>query len=202
MASLGTGLLLGLIGPAAGKGDNGLCIALSLIFSGGWPWACYAFLMGYFSLAKRMAALLSFTGLTVAVVAYYTFKHLYPTVPPGTHGTVGEGFFSGIFLWVLFALILGAPMGLAGYLARRRDFFGLLCRISVPLIAFFETNMRLRAEADGQGPVVIATWTTVQYASAAIVLALIGRTVWTSVRNRRAPESDDTYHAMSPNEHV
>ncbi|MFI9776764.1 hypothetical protein ACIHCV_18925 [Streptomyces sp. NPDC051956] len=149
-----------------------------------------------------MAALLSFVGLTVAVVSYYTFKHLYPNVPPGTHGTVGEGFSSGIVLWVLFALILGMPMGLVGYLARRPDIFGLLCRISVPLVAFFETNMRLRAEADGQGSVVIVTWTTIQYASAAIVLALIGRAVWTFVRNRRTPAGGDTHHAIGSNEPV
>ncbi|MEU1534100.1 hypothetical protein [Streptomyces fagopyri] len=197
--SLAAGLLLGLIGPAAGKGDNAVCVALSTIFVGGWPWACFAFFVGYGCRSKTMAAILSFAGLAVGVVTYYGFKHISPKNPPGTHGTVGEGFSSGIFLWVALAVVLGVPMGLIGYLARRRGLLGLPFRLAVPLVAFFETNMRLRMEADGQATAVIATWNVVQYASAVIALALIAHSIRTFRRSRRdrLPESDDVYCTMS-----
>ncbi|MFE7118233.1 hypothetical protein ACFU99_22730 [Streptomyces sp. NPDC057654] len=197
--SLGAGLLLGLIGPVAGKGDNAVCSALSTIFSGGWPWGCFAFLVGYSCRSKTMSAILSFAGLAVGVVTYYGFKHISPNNPPGTHGTVGEGFSSGIVVWVVLAVILGVPMGLIGYLARRRDLLGLPFRLAVPLVAFFETNMRLRVEADGQATAVIVTWSVVQYASAVIALALIAYSIRTFQRSRRKrmSESDDVYRTMS-----
>ncbi|MFJ2903200.1 hypothetical protein [Streptomyces sp. NPDC087212] len=190
LATIGTGLLLGLVGPAAGKWDNAFCVALSLIFSGGWPWACYAFLVGYCGRSKTMSALLSFAGLTVGVIAYYVFKHLSPDVPPGTKYTTGEGFSSGIILWGVFALVLGVPMGLIGHFARRRDLIGLPFQLAVPLIAYFETTMRLDVEADGQSSVTVMTWNAVQYTAGALVLILACRALWTSLRHRHDRPSE------------
>ena len=200
--SLGTGLILGLIGPAAGKWDNAFCAALSLIFSGGWPWACYAFVVGYCCRSKIMSAALAFTGLTVGVIVYYVFKYISPDVPVGAKFTTGEGFSSGIILWGIFALVLGAPMGLIGHLARRRDLIGLPFQLAVPLVAFFETKMRLDVEANGQDLVTVITWNVIQYAAGAIILLLAGRASWAFWRRHRnrSPRNDAYRRRHLPNE--
>lgn len=81
--SLGAGLLLGLVGPVAGEWDNPVCVAVSTVFSSGWPWACYAFLVGYFRRSKIESALLPSLGLAIGVVTYYLFKSMNLTIPAG-----------------------------------------------------------------------------------------------------------------------
>lgn len=193
-ASLGAGLLLGLVGPVAGKWDNAVCVALSLVFSGGWSWACYAFLVGYFRRSKIESALLSSLGLAVGVVTYYLFKDMSPTVPAGLEsGASGEGLSSRILVWGIAAFALGAPVGLLGNLARVPGVGGLPFRLMVQLVAFYETSMRLTAEADGQGLVVGMTWNVIRFVAGAVALALVGHTIWSwwHARRTRSSRSDE-----------
>ncbi|MET8011233.1 hypothetical protein ABZU86_01515 [Streptomyces sp. NPDC005271] len=195
--SLGAGLLLGLVGPVAGKWDNPICVAVGIVFSSGWPWACYAFLVGYFRRSKIESALLSFLGLAIGVVTYYLFKDMNPTVPAGTEltdsvpaglepDTSGDG---QIRVWGIAAFVFGAPVGLLGNVARTPGIGGLLFRLLVPLIAFFEATQRLSTETDSQGPVFAITWNVVRGAACVIAVALIGHTVWSwRVRRSRADE--------------
>ncbi|MEV3870135.1 hypothetical protein [Streptomyces sp. NPDC049906] len=179
-------MLLGLIGPAAGKWDNDFCAILSLIFSSGWPWGCYAFAVGYCCRSKIESALLASVGLSVGVVAYYAFKDLNPAVPIGEeYVTSSGGPSSMILLWGIFALVLGAPVGVIGNLARMQGFAGLPFRVIAPLIALCETTMRLDVESDGQPPAVIVTWQVVRFAAGVMILALGGHAIWASLRRRR-----------------
>jgi hypothetical protein len=188
--SLGAGLLLGLIGPAAGKWGSPVCLAISTVFSGGWPWACYAFLVGYFRRSKIESALLASLGLTVGVVAYYAFKSSSPTTPsgivPAGVATPDEGIASQILVWGVAAFIFGAPVGLLGNLARVSGMGGLAFRLTVPLIAFCETSMRLSTEVHQAGPIAGMTWTVVRLAACAIALTLVGHTIWNWRRGRLA----------------
>ncbi len=194
-ASLGAGLLLGLVGPVAGKWDNPVCVALNLVFSGGWSWACYAFLVGYSRRSKVESALLSSLGLALGVVAYYMFKDMSPTVPAGLEsGASGEGPFSRILTWGTAAFVLGAPVGLLGNLARTPGVRGLPLRLIVPLVAFFETSMRLAVEADGQGPAVGITWNVIRFIAGTVALALVSHTVWSWWHVRRARSSGQEEH--------
>ncbi|TLQ48338.1 hypothetical protein FEF34_19745 [Streptomyces marianii] len=184
--SLAAGVLLGLVGPVAGKWDNPVCVALSIVFSSGWPWACYALLVGYFSRSKIESALLASLGLTVGVVAYYLFKDASPSIPAGTEfaTSIPEGMESGsssggqILVWGIAAFVFGAPVGLVGKVARTPGVGGLLFRLLVPLIAFFEATQRLSVEADSQGPVFAMTWNATRAAACVVAVALIGHTVW------------------------
>src|SRR2546423_8110274 len=70
---LGLGLLLGLIGPVA-EHWGGPGAAVGAVFTGGWPWACYAFLVGYFRRSKIESVVLAPLGLAIGVVASYLTK--------------------------------------------------------------------------------------------------------------------------------
>ncbi len=191
-ASLGAGLLLGLVGPVAGKWDNPFCVAVSIVFSSGWPWACYALVVGYFRPSKIESALLAALGLAIGVVTYYVFKDINPTIPAGMEeatsvpagmepDTSGQG---QILLWGTAAFVFGAPVGLMGNVARTPGVGGLLFRLVVPLTAFFEATQRLSVEADSEGAVFALTWNVTRVAACVAAVVLIGHTVW-SRRVRR-----------------
>lgn len=194
--SLGAGLLLGLVGPVAEKWDNPVCVAVSTVFSSGWPWACYAFLVGYFRRSKIESALLPSLGLATGVVTYYLFKDMNPTIPAGMEpaASVPVGMESGassegqILVWGIAAFVFGAPAGLVGNVARTPGVGGLLFRLLVPLIAFFEATQRLSAEADSQGMTFSMTWNTIRVAAIISAVALVGHTVWSGRALRSRPE--------------
>ncbi|MFD7665592.1 hypothetical protein [Streptomyces sp. NPDC059788] len=193
-ASLGAGLLLGLAGPVAGKWNNPACVALGVVFTGGWSWVCYAFLVGYFRRSKIESALLSSLGLAFGVVAYYLFKDLSPAVPVGLEsGTSGENLSTRILVWGIAAFALGAPVGLLGNLARVPGIGGLPFRLIIPLVAIFETSMRLTTEGDGQGAVVGVTWNVTRFVAGAVALVLVGHTIWSwwHARRMRSSKADE-----------
>jgi hypothetical protein len=192
--ALGTGVLLGLVGPGAEKLDNTFYIAIGTIFSAGWSWACYGFLMGYFCRSKVESALLSSLGLTVGVVTYYIFKDMNPHIPQGVEpATVStgirpdasEGTSSQILVWGTAALIFGIPVGLLGNLARIPGIRGLGFRLVVPFVAFYETSMRISVEADSQAPIVEMTWSLIRLTAGAVALALVSHTIWSWWNTRR-----------------
>jgi hypothetical protein len=189
----GVGFLLGLAGPLTEKWDNPVCASLNVVFSDGWSWVCYAFLVGCFGRSKIESALLSSLGLAIGVVTYYVFKDLSPTIPAGLEsGATSEVNYSGILVWGIAAFVLGAPVGLLGNLARIPSVGGLPFRLVVPLVALFETSMQLAAEADGQRGVLGITWNVIRFIAGAVALALVIHTIrsrWHSRRTRSA-ESD------------
>ncbi|MCX5150520.1 hypothetical protein OHB36_27780 [Streptomyces sp. NBC_00320] len=201
---LGAGLFLGLAGPISGKFDNPVCVAAGIVFSSGWPWACYAFLVGYFRRSRIESVLLASLGLAIGVVTYYLFKDMNPTILPGMKpvtpisgememGAPGHASSEGqILVWGIAAFVFGAPLGLVGNVARFPGIGGLLFRLLVPLIAFFEATQRLSTEADLQGPYFAITWNVIRVAACVAALALLGHTVWSwRVRRSRADGRTD-----------
>lgn len=156
VTALVAAMFLGAIGPLMDKFDNPLCHAAALVFSSGWAWAGFAFLVGLSRRSKIESAVLASSTLAVAVVVYYVFKSAFPTGPIGqvvSHGSGGE-LASKILVWGTAAFVFGAPVGLFGNLARTRGIGGLPFRLLIPLTAFYETSMRLATEAPSQGLVV------------------------------------------------
>lgn len=198
--SLGLGVLLGLVGPITGEWDTPIFVAVSIIFSSGWPWACYAFLVGYFRRSKVESALLSSLGLAVGVVTYYLFKDVNPTVLDGAKPSVSvpAGMESGsssagqALVWVVAAFALGAPMGFLGNVARMPGVGGLLFRLLVPLIAFFEATQRLSTEADSQGATFSVAWNVIRVAAVISAIVLVGHTVRSGWIRSRAEECAET----------
>ncbi|WP_209314551.1 hypothetical protein [Streptomyces bohaiensis] len=200
------GLLLGIAGPLAGKWDDPVAVALHLVLSGGWSWAGYAFLVGYFSRSKTESALLSSCGLTIGVIAYYLYKHISPLVPVGMeYAASGGGISSVIIIWGAMAFLLGAPVGLLGYLARTPGVRGLAFRLVVPFVAFYETSMRLAVEAERQGPMVGATWQLIRVVAVAAAFALVvhaARSWWQARRARSWRPSVHVGESTVPISHV
>ncbi|NYV74531.1 hypothetical protein [Streptomyces sp. UH6] len=180
MTPFGAGAILGVTGPLADKSDHPIAHAVAIVFSGGWSWACFAFLVGYSRRSKTGSAILAASALTVGVALYYLLKYLSPAAGGGQVLSGGpiEETASKIILWSVAAFLLGGPVGLMGNLARTPGFAGLPFRMVIPAIAIFETTMRLRAEADLQVPLVGLTWSVIRFLSVVAVVALIGHTVW------------------------
>ncbi|MFE1337160.1 hypothetical protein ACFW6K_05720 [Streptomyces sp. NPDC058733] len=159
---------------------------MALVLSGGWSWAAFAFLVGYFRRSKIESALLAASGLLVGVVVYYVFKFASPTSPIGevVSGGPDGGLSSRILLWGVAAIVFGAPVGFLGNVARTTGIGGLGFRLLVPLIAYFETTQRLSTEAQSQGLVAEVTWNVIRFAAVGVAVALVGHTVWSWWRAR------------------
>lgn len=99
LLTLGAGALIGVLGALSGKFDGPVFHVVNLVFSGGWSWACFAFLVGYTRKSKVESACLASSALAVGVVVYYLLKWLSPVAPIGMtgDGMVGDGVSSGIF---------------------------------------------------------------------------------------------------------
>ncbi|MGH4032882.1 hypothetical protein ACQB60_28560 [Actinomycetota bacterium Odt1-20B] len=204
-ATLLAGAALGAIGPFAGKFANPVCQTVALVFSVGWSWACFAFLVGYFKRSRIEAALLASSALAVGVIVYYVLKFLEPTVPDGgqviSRGSVEEELLPRILFWGTAAFVLGAPVGFAGNLARTLGVGGLPFRLVVPLIAFFEASERLGTEADSQGVTGEIAWNVIRVAAGVVAMTLAWHTVWRWWRARRSqPES--RVEAGAPPKHL
>ncbi|MFD8979037.1 hypothetical protein [Streptomyces sp. NPDC059564] len=183
---LGAGLALGLLGPISEKWDNPVSVVVNAVFAGGWSWACFAFLVGYFRQSKIESALLSSFGLAIGVTAYYLFKDFILVAPNGLGaGASGEGTLSRILVWGTLAFAFGAPVGFLGNVARVPGVGGLFFRLLIPLIAFYETSMRLTGETHGPSSVVIITWSAVRFTAVAAAFALVGHVIWSWWHARR-----------------
>ncbi|MEW2136637.1 hypothetical protein AB0892_08575 [Streptomyces sp. NPDC005409] len=181
MVALASGLAIGALGALAGKIPNPVFHVLSLVFSGGWSWACFGFLVGSFRQSKIESTWLASSALAIGVIAYYLLKDFTPVAPIGTPASGdpnGSNTSSGILVWGIAALVFGAPMGLFGNLAKTPGVGGLPFRLLVPLIAFFETYWRLDIEGSSAGSVAVITWSTIQVISVVAAVSLAGHTVW------------------------
>ncbi|MFG3035671.1 hypothetical protein ACGFYZ_02085 [Streptomyces sp. NPDC048330] len=194
---LGAGAVIGALGSLTVRFDGPFFNVVGLIFSGGWSWACFAFMVGYFRPSKVESALLASSALAVGVIIYYLVKYTIPAAPIGMTASGGPGSeaASRVLVWGMAAFAFGGPVALVGNLARAPGIAGLSFRLLVPLIAFVETSFRLDAEADLGGKVAEITWHVTRVVAVLIAVALIGHTVWRwrvrrrSLRVRAATES-------------
>jgi hypothetical protein len=74
----------------------------------------------------------------------------------------------------------------------------LACRLVVPLVALFETSLRLHTEVAAD-PVVVLTWKVTRFAVGLVALALVGHAVRSRWRGRRARvRSDEVVRSCEP----
>ncbi|MDH6543533.1 hypothetical protein M2167_006086 [Streptomyces sp. SPB4] len=170
--ALGAAVVLGALGALPVRFDGGPVFqVVGIVFSGGWSWACFAFLVGGLRPSKAEAALLAPVALAVGVVVYYLIKVAGSEAPGGDPTTQ-------ILVWGAAAFLFGAPMGLFGNLARNPGVSGLPLRLLVPLIAWYETSRRLEVEAAAAGPVAAGTWSAIRVAAVLTAAALVGHAAW------------------------
>jgi hypothetical protein len=198
--TIGAGAALGLLGPVAEKFSNPVCQAVGVVFTGGWPWACFAFMVGYFRRSWIEAVLVAPPALGIGVVVYYLAKALHPTgLGDAGHGPVSD-ISSMTVVWCIGAVVLGVPLGAIGYLAATPGIAGLSFRLLIPVIAFMETGWRLDTAGGLESPVAAVTWGAVHIGAVAVAVALVGHTVW-SWRARRS-QSEEQAKANVPFERL
>ncbi|MCY0932743.1 hypothetical protein [Streptomyces sp. H34-S4] len=174
-------MAIGAVGALAGAFAHPVSHAVSVVFSAGWSWACFALLVGYFQRSKVWAALSASSASAVGVTVYYLLKALSPVDPIGQDfaaGPSGGNVLSGIIVWGIAAVVFCAPLGLFGNLARTPGIAGLPFRLLVPLIAYLETSWRLDIEAAAAGPAVAFTWSTIRALAVLAAVVLVGHTAW------------------------
>jgi hypothetical protein len=137
--------------------------------------------VGYFRRSKIESVVLAPVGLAIGVVTYYLIKGNLASLGGLDYSGASS---SGIALWGVLAFFFGTPLGLLGNLAQVPGIGGLFFRLLVPLVAFYETSMRLETESRGPSQVVLGTWTTVRFTAVAVAIALVCHTVWAWWRSR------------------
>ncbi|MFJ2812339.1 DUF6518 family protein [Streptomyces sp. NPDC087294] len=180
MATLAVGISLGALGPLLGTADDPVIHAMHVVLSAGWSWAALGFGVGITRNSLAQSAVLAAFSLLAGVVTYYAVK--------SHQGEVDEtSFISKVIFWGLFAVILGSILGVTGKLAKSEGLLSLPFRLIIPLIALFESSMRLRSEATTQGQVVSTTWEVTRGVAVAAVIALIAQAI-TSWRSRASAD--------------
>ncbi|MFD7629275.1 hypothetical protein ACFV7Q_25155 [Streptomyces sp. NPDC059851] len=165
-------------------------MVVGVIFSSGWPWACFAFLVGYFRQSKIESTILAPVGLAIGVVAYYISKDWGSISPDGMAAGVSSGGTSDkIEAWAFFAFAFGAPLGFLGNLARVPGIGGLFFRLLIPLVAYYEMSMRLANEARGLDSLIVNLWTAIRVIAVVAAIALVGQTIWSFWSARRSRHS-------------
>ncbi|MFJ7416426.1 hypothetical protein ACIQWZ_37340 [Streptomyces sp. NPDC098077] len=175
------GAVIGISGPAIATRDGKVDHIASAVLSSGWCYAALAFSFGLTSKSKMVSAISGTVALLAAVLSYYVTKATqgeFVTTdlsdPTGKTTQFGWGEFTSItLLWFLFACTLGPALGVAGGLSRHAG-YPSLCRITVPVIAFTETSMRLNVESSMAEPIIVETWSIIRVAAAVGGIALLG----------------------------
>ena len=145
------GLALGIGASAAdafmGFGDGShawvrvASIALNMITA----WVGAAFLVGRVARSARSAVVGGLAVLYSAVLGYYAFGATF-----GDRAHVGWATLSAVSIrWLVVATLVGPAFGVLGYLARRRDWFGIIATLSLPATAAVEVVGLFRISLDG-----------------------------------------------------
>ncbi len=116
----------------SGAADTWLTIRLTLskITNSGTAWAGIGILGGWLVRRPGIAAAAGVVATGIAVYAHAGLGHLA--------GIYDSGIWASNVEWLIAPVVVGAPLGLIGALARRRSPWGLLARLIVPLGALAE----------------------------------------------------------------
>lgn len=127
-------LLSNLTTSAQLDGHANIVLAIRLVFSkafnSGTAWAGLAIVAGWLVGRTSRAALAGVLCCELALVAHYGLGNLL--------GAMDHSIWWQNKSWFIGALVLGAPLGACGALARRRGAAGLITRLLIPLGAVVE----------------------------------------------------------------
>lgn len=105
-------------------------LTVSKVLNSGTAWAGLAIAAGWCVHRPLRAAMAAVLSCELALVVHYSLGI--------AAGQMAPSIWSDNKSWFVGALILGAPLGLAGSLARRRDAPGLIARLLIPAGAIAE----------------------------------------------------------------
>lgn len=116
----------------SGEADTLLTIrfTVSKVVNSGTVWAGLLIVAGWLVRRPLPAALAGVAAGEVALVIHYGLGQVF--------GIYDADIWASNSYWFVAALLLGAPLGLIGALARRADILGLLARLVIPAGALIE----------------------------------------------------------------
>ncbi|MDO5501499.1 MAG: hypothetical protein Q4F67_17660, partial [Propionibacteriaceae bacterium] len=117
-----------------GQADTWLTVrfTLSKLVNAGTVWGGLLILAGWLVRRPLAAALAGIAAGEVALAVHYALGQVFAVYGYGAH------MWAANWPWFVIALVLGAPLGLLGATARRRDGWGLAARLVVPVGAIVE----------------------------------------------------------------
>jgi hypothetical protein len=149
-------------------------VFLSLILDSGWAWAALGFVLGWLTgtparlaNAAVIGAIVGAAGLSTATVSYYVTDLLF-----------GIDDWPAVGYWLIRAVVLGPPLGVAGALARRPGLTGLLAGLTVPVGAALSLLLfPLGSGRPGESSAVVyaelSVWATAAAGAAAVTLRFV-----------------------------
>jgi hypothetical protein len=159
----------GVVVVALNHAESSVLRSLSMVTGGGAAWASFGILMAAWwrrRLVLSVAA--AFFALAAAVAAYYVADAVAADSP------LAHDFPDWRF-WTLGALVVGPPLGLLGWRARRDDtWLGLVTMIIAPLGFAAESALYLNG-FEWMSPLERAVRLTIIGAALAVVAVLVGR---------------------------
>jgi hypothetical protein len=105
-------------------------LVISKLVNSGTAWAGLAILAGWLVGRRLQSMWAAILCCELALVAHYALGNLI--------GVMDSSIWWANKSWFVFAIVFGAPLGLCGAAARRRDRLGLAARLLVPLGAMVE----------------------------------------------------------------
>jgi hypothetical protein len=155
--------------------------SLSIVTGGGAGWATFGILMAAWwrrRLVLSVAA--AFFALAAAVAAYYVADAVAADSPLAHD-------FPDLRFWILGALVVGPPLGLLGWRARRDDtWLGLAAMLIAPLGFAVESAIYLDG-FEWLSPLERAVRLTIIGAALAVAAIMIGRKLTRTVKRPEGP---------------
>lgn len=156
--------------------------SLSLVSGGGAAWATFGILMAAWWRRRLVLSVAAATFALAAAVAAYYVADAVAANSPLAHD-LGEMRF-----WILGALVVGPPLGLVGWRARRDDTWpGLAAMLVAPLGFAGESAIYLNGSA-WIPPLEHAARMTIIGAALAVVVVMVGRQLATPVDRPGGPK--------------
>ena len=157
--------------------------SLSIVTGGGAGWATFGILMAAWwrrRLVLSVAA--AFFALAAAVAAYYVADAVAADSPLAHD-------FPDLRFWILGALVVGPPLGLLGWRARRDDtWLGLVAMVIAPL-GFAAESVIYLGGFERLSPLERAARLTIIGAALAVVAVMVGRKLTGPVDRPGSPTS-------------
>lgn len=143
--------------------------SLSIVTGGGAGWATVGILVAaWWRRRLALSVVAAFLALAAAVTAYYVADAVAADSP------LAEDI-SDLRFWILGALVVGPPLGLVGWRARRDDtWFGLVARVVAPVGFVAESALYLDG-FEWLSPVERAARLTIIGVALAVVAVMVGR---------------------------
>ncbi len=163
------GAAFGVVVVASNHAESPLLRSLSIVIGGGAGWATFGILMAAWwrrRLVLSVAA--AFFSLAAAVVAYYVADSVAAGSPLADD-------FQDLRFWILGALVVGPPLGLLGWRARRDGtWLGLVAMVVAPL-GFAAESATYLDGFEWLSPLERAARLTIIGAALAVVAVMVGR---------------------------